>query len=109
MNFGLRILPAADHDVDEVAAYFAKESIEQATRFYDAVSATYKMILEAPNRWPFYGLTHPRLRELRKRSVVGFRNYLVFYRIDADMVEIVRVLHGARDLPAIFTAMQTDE
>ena len=77
-------------------------SAEQAMRFYDAVNATFKMILEDPKRWALYGLTHPPLSDLRKRSVLGFANHLVFYRIDADMVEVVRVLHGARDLPAIF-------
>jgi len=46
-------------------------------------------------------LAHPRLNDLRKRSVKGFDSYLVFYRIDADMVEIIRVLHGARDIPSL--------
>lgn len=109
MSFGLRILPAADSDIDELAAYIARDSLERALRFYGAVAATYKMVLEAPRRWPPYGLTHPRLSELRKRSVLGFPNHLVFYRIDADMVEMIRVLHGARDLPAVFEAMQPDE
>jgi toxin ParE1/3/4 len=48
-------------------------------------------------------LTHPRLIEVRKRSVIGFRNYLVFYRVDSGRVEIIRVLHGARDISAILS------
>lgn len=48
MNFGLRVLPAADADVDEIAAFIALDSIDPAIRFYDAINATYKMILEAP-------------------------------------------------------------
>ena len=75
-------------------------------RFYDSVAETYTMILKAPKRWPVYGFTHPHLNNLRKRSVLGFPNHLVFYRIDADMVEIVRVLHGAHDIPALFEAME---
>ena len=109
MSFGLRILAEADGDVDDLAAYIAKDSIEQSMRFYDAVNATYKLILEAPNRWPLYGLKHPRLSDVRRRSVRGFPNHLIFYRVDADIVEIVRVVHGARDLPAIFQAMEPDE
>ena len=108
MEFGLRVLPAADSDVDDLAEYIAQDSIEQAMRFYDAVNATYKMILQAPERWALYGFTHPRLSDLRKRSVLGFPNHLVFYRIDADIVEMVRVLHGARDLPALFNSMTPD-
>jgi plasmid stabilization system protein ParE len=39
-EYGLRILPAAVNDVDELAAFIAKNSIEQAIRFYDAVAIT---------------------------------------------------------------------
>jgi hypothetical protein len=30
----------------------------------------------------------------------GFTTYLIFYRADCGVVEIIRVLHGARDIPA---------
>lgn len=102
MNFRLRVLSAADQDVDEIAEYIADDSIDQSTRFLDSLNATYKLILEQPHRWPLYGFVHPRLKDIRKRAVTGFTNHLVFYRIDTEMVEIVRVLHGARDLPTIF-------
>ena len=39
MSFGLRILAEADGDIDDLAAYIAKDSIEQSMRFYDAVNA----------------------------------------------------------------------
>jgi len=29
-------------------------------------------------------------------------NYLVFYRPASDGIEIIRVLHGARDIPELF-------
>ena len=109
MTFGLRLLPAADDDVDDIAAYIAMGSTDHAMRFYDGVNATYKLILEAPERWPLYGLTHPRLWNVRKHAVLGFPNHLVFYRIDADMVEVIRVLHGARDLSAVFAEMMEGE
>jgi plasmid stabilization system protein ParE len=50
MNFAIRVLPAADADVDETATYIAHDSIEQGLRFYDAVNATYQAILQAPTR-----------------------------------------------------------
>lgn len=102
MSFGLRILPAADADLDEHAAFIAADSVEQAIRFLDCVQSTYKLILDDPSRWALFGFVHPTLQHMRKRSVIGFAKHLVFYRIDADTVEIVRVLHGARDIPALF-------
>lgn len=101
MKYRLRILPAADADVDAAALYIAQDNLEAAMRFYDAVDQTYQELSAYPERWPSYKLEHPRLAHLRKRAVAGFRNYLVFYHLDHEMVEIIRVLHGARDLPAI--------
>jgi len=39
---------------------------------------------------------------LRAWPIDGFRNHLVFYRPTDEGVDIVRVLHGARDIEALF-------
>lgn len=100
MKYRLRIYPAANADVDEAASFIAQDSIEAALRFYDAVDQTFRQIREHPTRWARYELDHSKLANVRKRAVGGFRNYLVFYQIGADVVEIIRVLHGARDIPS---------
>jgi len=41
--------------------------------------------------------------------VPGFESYLVFYVPSPGVVEVVRVLHGARDLPRFFEAQAPDE
>jgi len=99
MSHGLRILPAAEADVDAAAMYIARDNLDAALRSYDAVERTYKELAEHPTRWPRYELDHPRLARLRKRSVIGFKNHLVFYHMIGGKVEIIRVLHGARDIP----------
>jgi toxin ParE1/3/4 len=40
---------------------------------------------------------------MRWFPVKGFPNYLVFYRPILRGIEVVRVLHGARDIAAQFT------
>ncbi len=99
MTFGLRILPAADADVEAAALYIAQDSVETAQRFFDAVEATFRQIRERPMAYARFEFDHPRLMDVRKCSVQGFASHLVFFRVDADMVEIIRVLHGARDIP----------
>jgi len=37
------------------------------------------------------------------RSIVASKPYVVFYRVDGMTVEVVRVLHGMRDLNSIFS------
>jgi plasmid stabilization system protein ParE len=42
------------------------------------------------------------LPHVRMLPVIGFANYLVFYRIEAGAVRILYVVHGARHLPRFF-------
>jgi len=109
MSHALRILPAADADVDAAAAFIARDNLNAALRFYDAVERTCRELAQHPNRWPRYELDHPRLAELRKRSVTGFKNFLVFYHMVGDVVEIIRVLHGARDIPSLLLDEPVEE
>jgi len=101
MKFSLNIFPAAEADVDEAAQFIAKDNLPAALRFYDAVDSTYIQIRDHPTRWPRHELAEPRLANLRKRAVAKFPNYLIFYRIEEHRVEVIRVLHGARDIAAV--------
>jgi toxin ParE1/3/4 len=106
MKHSLRILPAAAEDVDTVAGFIARDNLDAALRFYDAIDATYRELRQHPLRWPIYELDHPRLKGIRKRSIIEFDNYLVFYRIDKNQVEVIRVLHGARDILSSLSSFQ---
>jgi plasmid stabilization system protein ParE len=41
---------------------------------------------------------HPSLKFLRMFRVTGFEKILVLYRPMAEGIEIIRVIHGSRDL-----------
>jgi plasmid stabilization system protein ParE len=56
MSYGLRILPAADADVDDIADYITRDSTDASLRFLDSVDETYRQISEHPERWPRYEL-----------------------------------------------------
>lgn len=99
----LRVLPAADRDTDEAADYYATTaSLDVALRFLAAVSACYEFLLENPLVGSTVSAFDARLSELRFWRVKGFEDYLVFYRALPEHLEVVRVLHGARDLPGLF-------
>ncbi len=51
-------------------------------------------------RHPQMGELRPDLRDDLRSFSVG--NYVVFFRQQMDFVEIVRVIHGARDASAVF-------
>lgn len=46
----------------------------------------------------------PELIGLRSWSIRAFENYLIFYFQTEAGIDVVRVLHGARDLERIFKA-----
>ena len=46
-------------------------------------------------------LRDPHLKGMRARPVAGFRKALPFDLTFDDAVEVVRVLHGARDIPSL--------
>jgi toxin ParE1/3/4 len=50
----------------------------------------------------------PAFQSIRAFPVAGFKSILVFYRTREDVLEIVRVLHGARDLEALFRKESVD-
>ncbi len=70
-------------------------------RFRKRAEATCRQLADMPGLGALYGLEHPTLADIRYFPIAGFKNYLVFYRPVAGGVELLRVLHGARDLERI--------
>jgi len=73
MNRPYRVLPAADRDLDDQAAYLAAEaSLKTALRFYDAASFTFGKIAQMPGMGEPWESANPRLAGLRVHRVEGF-------------------------------------
>lgn len=89
--------PEAERDLLEIFAYLGEESPQAAERFLDAVEATLGRIAARPGLGAPLNLDDPRLADLRVCSVSRFKSYLIFYRATDDEMDVVRVLHGARD------------
>jgi toxin ParE1/3/4 len=90
----------ANRDVDEAIGYYLKEGAESAALgFIDELEHAYGHI----SRYPAMG--SPRyahelgLHGLRFWPLARFP-YLVFYFERSDSVDVWRVLHGQRDVPA---------
>ena len=94
------ILPEAQQDIDEIGYYLGERNFSAARRFAWAVDDTIEMLCRNPNLGE--RLSVSLLGEIRYRTVINFKNYLIFYRRVDDVLEIVRVLHGARDYTQLF-------
>jgi toxin ParE1/3/4 len=72
-----------------------------ASRFFEAAYRAFNQLLEMPRIGAPHAHLSPRLEGLRRWAVPGFRSYLIFYRETEQGIEVLRVLHGARDLDKI--------
>ena len=102
MKRSYTLAPAADRDLDEHFLYIAKQNREAAGRFFQAAEATFTKLAAMPELGERQEFEREELAGLRVWQVRGFENYLIFYRPIEHGVEIVRVLHAARDIAAIF-------
>ena len=94
-----RITPRAKSDVREIYVYIDKDKSDPAVRFLQAAYDTFELISQMPGSGRKWQGDNSRLQGVRVYPMKSpFRNYLIFYREAADAVEILAVIHGARNL-----------
>jgi len=91
-----KLTPEADEDLIGIWLFISQDDLEAADRFLNALIAKFDLLARNPKM----GRARPELG----RSLRSFveRRYVIFYRPVSDGIEIVRVLHGARDIRSIF-------
>jgi toxin ParE1/3/4 len=90
---------AARQDLVEIVAHYIREGSPSAgRRFREQAEATFERLRDMPGLGARYELTHPVLADLRFLPISRFRKDLAFYRPTDDGIEVMRVLHGARDI-----------
>ena len=90
-----------DLDLIELADYIARDNLDAALRFIHAAEESFQFLAEqsmAGEACQFTDASHVGIRVWHVRR---FPNYLIFYRQVNEGVEVIRVLHGARDLRAL--------
>jgi toxin ParE1/3/4 len=88
----LAFTPTARRDLQEIGDYIARDSRREALRFVTALEQFCAKLVSQPERYPL--LLRHAARSIRRAP---HRDYLIFYRIGATHIEILRVLHAARD------------
>jgi toxin ParE1/3/4 len=98
------VRPRAWRDITEHLTYLQERGdSEVAERLLEAFQVTFSELAKMPRMGsPCFFKSQP-VRALRRWPINGFENWLVFYLPKRHGVEIVRVLHGSRDLEAIWT------
>lgn len=90
------VRPRADHDLFEIASYIARDDPAAADRLIDATEDKFRLLATSPK------LGRPRTELARRLRSLPFGSYVIFYRPINDGIEVVRILHGKRDLRRAF-------
>jgi toxin ParE1/3/4 len=89
------VRPRADFDLDELVEHIALRDPRAALRFESWVRETYRRI----ERFPAMASVRTTSRgPVRLRQVLRYPRFLIIYRFDDTVIEVIRIVRGARDL-----------
>lgn len=104
MSGRILIRPKAAVDVENCSFYLLERSLDAAIRFADAVSSAFEQLACMPGMGGLREFPNPEYANVRSWPITGFENYLIFYVPIPDGIEVIRVIHGARNIDFIFGA-----
>ena len=88
--------PQAEADLIEIWTFIAQDSPTRADMLLDEIDEKLQTLAQSP----FIGRARDELGPPIRSFPIG--NYVLFYHPIEDGIEIIRVLHGARDIEALF-------
>jgi toxin ParE1/3/4 len=90
--------PIARIDLAVCYGYLGERNPAMAHRFRLNAEATFAALARNPGLGEPYHVSDLRLKGLRCFRIKRFRNYLVFYSPIDEGIDVIRVLHAARDI-----------
>jgi toxin ParE1/3/4 len=93
----------------EIASYIAEATPPSAERFLAAAERTIERLARMPLSGSLYSLEHPALTDVRMTPIQRFSRYLIFYRVVEDAVQLLRIVHSARDIPTLLEDLPEED
>jgi toxin ParE1/3/4 len=97
MSRRLYVSPTAESDLAGILSYIASDKPGAATKFVQRLRNRCESLAHHPYVGEDCSILKPKMRR------VTYAGYLIFFRADDEKVEIIRVVHGARDWPELFS------
>ena len=94
--------PLARLDLFDIYNYIAKDEDAQAVKILRLIDDKCRLLA-----------TFPEMGQAQPQFIIGLRSfpiksYVIFYQPIADGIEVLRVLHGSRDIEEAFNQMIDD-
>lgn len=94
------LTPEARGDIKAVIRWIGTDNLERAESFSSELIEACRALARHPRRFPVARITNGH--EVRKRI---HDRYVILYRLLDKEVEILRIVHGARDWAALLDAL----
>ncbi len=91
--YKVKIYSVAQKDFEEIIEYLNTLSPQAAIKYYDLIVEKINSLAQIPERCPLAKDLQLRVRGYRTLVI---ENYIVFYIIKEDLVQIHRILYGRR-------------
>jgi toxin ParE1/3/4 len=92
----LRVTRLAQSDIDQIHDHIAIDNPTAALRWVQRTRRQFKFLAANPGVGELRHEVRPAMR------CFSHGNYAIFFRIVEDAIEIVRVVHGRRDVDTLF-------
>lgn len=89
-------------DIAEIVQYLAMDNPNVAKLFRERLEETTTAIAQMPEIGSQRHFKHPDLANVRFVPMKHFKKHLIFYHVCDNSLHIIRIVHGARNLPALF-------
>jgi antitoxin ParD1/3/4/toxin ParE1/3/4 len=101
---GYRLTESAEADLDDILGFIAeRDGLSRALHVYQAFVEAFDLLADTP----YIGPRKPHLTDDPIRWWPVFR-FLIVYDPEREPIDILRVIHGARELEHLFKRGETD-
>jgi toxin ParE1/3/4 len=91
------ISPEAMRDLEEIVDYYAMYNVDAGDRLLNEFNKKCRYLMQFPLMGRSYRQIRPYLQAL------PIQNYIIFYRVMNDGIQILRIIKRDRDFEAIFS------
>jgi plasmid stabilization system protein ParE len=101
---GYTLTSSAEDDLFDIWRYIARDNFEAANRVEQAIYEACELLVRSPQA----GHLRPDLtpRPVRFWTIRPFKSYVVIYDPEAHPLQVLRILHGGRNLRALLNQRQ---
>jgi toxin ParE1/3/4 len=92
-KYRIKIFPMAENDLLEIVEYLNTLLPQAALKYYNLIIESVGSLADLPERCPLVKDAQLRLRGYRALLI---KNYIVFYLVNGNTVEIRRILYAKR-------------